>query len=144
MDIGDHTGDTASDRIPMNDLTDNADSSYTLDVIPGTDIVLFHWVGPISAEDRTKNLGMMADYCNDNNLSKLLIDGRDQLNQTDFMASYSFGAQVPDAFQGLLVAVVHRPDDDTLKFIETVAFNRGSGTRAFTDIDEASAWLESL
>lgn len=53
--------------------------------------------------------------------------------QAGAVESYDFGTMVPTAFRGLIVAVVHRPDDETLKFIETVAFNRGSGTKAFVD-----------
>ena len=84
----------------------------------------------------------MTEFCQENGLSRLLIDGRDQVNKTGVMDSMAFGASVPDAFRGLNVAVVHRPDDETLSFIEAVAFNRGSGTKAFTDYDEAVAWLE--
>ena len=127
----------------MSDSTENADANYTLAVIPETDIVLFHWVGPIGFEDRERNLVRMSEFCKEVNLHKLLIDGRDQENRTDLLDSHEFGQQVPEAFQGLLVAVVHRADDDTLKFIETVAFNRGSGTKAFTDFDEARSWLIS-
>ena len=127
----------------MTDDTSSTDIHVTLTQLPGTDIGLFHWAGPITAEDRARNLRQMSEYCKANNLSKLLIDGREQDNRTGVMDSYSFGASVPDAFRGLNVAVVHRPDDETLLFIETVAFNRGSGTKAFTDYDEAVAWLES-
>ena len=127
----------------MSDDSTSTDVQVTLTTMPDGETALFHWVGPITADDRVKNLSEMTNYCSENNLSKLLIDGREQDNRTGVMDSYAFGATVPEAFKGLTVAVVHRPDDETLAFIETVAFNRGSGTKAFTDYDDAVAWLET-
>ena len=109
-------------------------ATYTIGLIPNTDIALFHWVGPITVDDRIKNLDLMVDYYHEKGVTKLIIDGRDQEPQTGAVESYDFGTMVPTAFRGLIVAIVHRPDDETLKFIETVAFNRGSGTNAFVDI----------
>jgi len=119
-------------------------ATYTIDLIPNTDIALFHWVGPITVQDRFRNLEMMTDFCKERGLRKLIIDGREQLSRSGEIECFDFGTAVPMAFSGLNVAVVHRPDDDTLKFIETVAFNRGSGTKAFIDIHQAQSWLETI
>ena len=118
--------------------------SYTFNLLPGTDVALFHWTGPITLEDRIRNLDRMVDFCEANDVFKLVIDGRDQESLTGTLENYDFGAQVPKAFRRLRVAVVHRQDDDSLHFIETVAFNRGAGTHAFTDFDEALHWLETV
>lgn len=126
----------------MVDDSAHSGSKLTLAKLPNSEIGLSHWSGPITAQDRAQNLERMTEFCQENGLSRLLIDGRDQVNKTGVMDSMAFGASVPDAFRGLNVAVVHRPDDETLSFIEAVAFNRGSGTKAFTDYDEAVAWLE--
>lgn len=120
------------------------DATYTIDLVPNTDIALFHWVGPITVQDRFRNLEVMADFCRERSLRKLIIDGRDQMSRSGEIESFDFGVAVSTAFRGLNVAVVHRPDDDTLKFIETVAFNRGSGTKAFIDIHQARSWLEAI
>ena len=128
----------------MNERSGKSDAEYTLAILPGTDIAVFHWVGPITLDDRVENLERMSEFCSEQDIKKLIIDGRDQVNETDLLDSYTFGAKVPMAFRGLFVAVVHRPDDETLKFIETVAFNRGSGTQAFLTMDEAVSWLESM
>ena len=126
----------------MSDDPSRTDVQVTLTTLPDGETALFRWIGPITADDRAQNLKQLTDYCSENNLAKLLIDGREQENRTGVMDSYAFGATVPEAFKGLTVAVVHRPDDETLAFIETVAFNRGSGTKAFTDYDDAVVWLE--
>ena len=128
----------------MSEESGKSEADYTLAVLPGTDIAVFHWKGPITMEDRVRNLQRMTGFCQEHRLTKLVIDGRDQENETDLLDSFTFGSKVPMAFRGLHVAVVHRPDDEALKFIETVAFNRGSGTRAFTTMDEAVSWLESM
>ena len=124
-------------------MTDTAAASYTIDLIPGTRIALFHWVGPITLQDRRNNRDVITSFCREHQVRDVIIDGRDQESKTTTMESFSFGSEVPAGFRGLRLAVVHRPDDDSLQFIEAVAGNRGSATRAFLDIAEAQAWLET-
>ena len=119
-------------------------ASYSLTVIPETDIALFRWVGPITLEDRVKNLERMADFCNANDLRKILIDGRKQESETDLLDAFDFGTRVPSAFSRLWAAIVYRPGDESLKSIETIAFNRGASTRAFANFSDAEAWLVSV
>lgn len=128
----------------MEHESTDTEATYTIDVIPDSEIALFHWVGPITLEDRLNNLEIMAAFCAENSVRKMIIDGRDQQSETDTIESWQFGSAVPEAFRGLCVAVVHRPDDKSLALIETVAFNRGSTTRSFTDFDEARNWLDLL
>ena len=118
--------------------------NYTLEVLADIDAAVFRWVGPISLEDRQNNTHLMSEFCKRNGVSKIIVDGREQISQTDVIDSYDFAKDVPWEMKGLTIAVVHRPDDESLPFIETVAFNRGSRTRAFTDYEEAVAWMRSL
>lgn len=120
------------------------EARYSLELISGTDIVLFHWVGPITIEDRLENLERMTGFCAKHSVRKILIDGRDHENETPTLDAYDFGAEVPNAFRGLVVAVLTRPDDKMLKFIETVAYNRGARSKSFHDFGQAKKWLESL
>ena len=124
-------------------MTDSPAASYTIDLIPGTRIALFRWIGPITLEDRRNNREIITRFCRTHDVTDVIIDGRDQESRTSTMESFNFGTEVPAGFRGLRLAVVHRPDDQTLQFIEAVAGNRGSATRAFEEIDEARAWLES-
>ena len=86
----------------------------------------------------------MQRFCKKHHIDKIIVDGRDQESMTDVLDSFEFGRNVPSEMSGLTIAVVRREDDESLQLIETVAFNRGSDTRAFLSIDEARAWLESL
>ena len=123
---------------------DEAASSYTLELIPQSRIALFQWVGPITLADRKKNLGIMADFCKAHDVYRIIVDGREQIPETGVFDSFELGKDVPKEMRELIIAVVHRDDDESLRFIETVAYNRGARTRAFLDFDEARAWLESF
>lgn len=124
---------------------EHEESSYTLEVIPGSRIALFHWSGPITLEDRRQNVQKMVEFCKANEVRNLIVDGRDQLSETDTLESFQFADEVvPDEMKGLRIAVIYRSDDDSLSFIETVAHNRGARTKAFQGINEARAWLESF
>lgn len=120
------------------------DATYSLSLIPDTDIALFRWVGPINLEDRINNIRLMADFCNKNDVRKILVDGRDQRSETDLLDSFDLGTRVPATFRDLWAAIVCRPDDESLRSIETIAFNRGASTRSFNDFDTARSWLESV
>ena len=124
-------------------MTEPDTASYTIELIPDTQIALFHWVGPITLDDRRNNRNVIVEFCRANGVRDVIIDGRDQISKTSTMESYNFGSEVPSGFRGLRLAIVHRPDDNSLQFIEAVAGNRGSATKAFEHLDAARAWLES-
>ena len=119
------------------------DTQYTLSVLPESQIALFHWTGPITLDDRRQSRRRMVDFCRAHGLRKLLVDGRDQESKTSVLDAYDFGEEVSQEMHGLTIAVVHRSEDESLPFIEMVASNRGSYTKAFLSFDEARAWLES-
>lgn len=121
-----------------------ANANYTLEVMPGGQIARFHWRGPITTNDRRDNVRRMVDCCRDRRIQCLLIDGRDQEPIGSIVDNFDFGSSVPIEMRGLRIAVVHRPDDEALPFIETVAFNRGGNTRSFLDTAAAIEWLEPL
>ena len=127
----------------MSDKEHSA-SRYILQIIPDSQIALFHWVGPITLKDRRQNIQRMVEFCETHGVHNLIVDGRDQVSETGTMDSFYFGKEVSDEMTGLRIAVVHRFDDDSLPFIETVAQNRGASTKAFHSIDEARTWLVSL
>ncbi|MGI9515962.1 MAG: hypothetical protein ACR2NP_02855 [Pirellulaceae bacterium] len=77
-------------------------------------------------------------------MSKVIVDGRDQMPETGTLDSFNLGKEVPHELRGLQIAVVHRPEDRSLPFIAMVANNRGSQASSFVDFDGAQRWLESL
>ena len=91
--------------------SDKSEPRYTLELVPGTRIALFHWIGPITFADRELNVERMTNFCKSQDVDRIIIDGRDQLSETDIVDSYDFGASVPEAMRGLHIAVVHRADE---------------------------------
>ncbi len=127
----------------MSDKEHSA-SRYILQIIPDSQIALFHWVGPITLKDRRQNIQRMVEFCETHGVRNLIVDGRDQVSETGTMDSFNFGRDVSVEMRGLRIAVVYRFNDDSLPFISTVAHNRGALTKDFHSIDEARTWLESL
>ena len=117
---------------------------YTLEIIPGTRIALYQWTGPITLEDRRRNRKEVIEFCQKEGVRSVLIDGREQVSKTGTMETFSFGTELPEEVRGFRIALVHRPDDDSLPLIATVAANRGWTTKSFLNIDEARAWLEAM
>ncbi len=113
-----------------------------LTIIPDTRIALFRWSGPITFEDRMKNVERMALFCSENNINHLLVDLSKQESNTGIMKMFELGASVPKLLGGIKIAVVCQPTDTSSEFGETVAANRGANSRLFATIDDAQRWLE--
>ncbi len=116
---------------------------YTLSVIPDTRIAMFRWQGPITLEDRRRNRKRIVEFCEHEGVKGVIIDGRDQESKMSIMETFSFGEEVPTEMRGIAIAIVYRPGDRALTFIDTVAANRGSTIKSFLYVDEAQAWLEA-
>ena len=116
--------------------------NYKLALIPGKRIALFRWSGPITFEDRMKNVKRMGQFCNENKIKDLIVDTRKQVSTTRAMQMFDLGASVPEVLGGIRIAVVCQSSDHTTQFGETVAANRGAFCRSFTSFAEAQRWLE--
>jgi hypothetical protein len=113
-----------------------------LTIIPGTRIALFRSAGPIEFEDRMKNIGRMAQFCNENGIKGLIVDICLQVSNTRTMQMFDLGTSVPSTLRGIRIAVVSESSDQEARFGETVAANRGALSRLFTTVAEAQSWLE--
>ncbi len=117
---------------------------YTLQMMDGSDIAVFHWIGTMDNDDRHRVIPRIVQFCQDHQVDKLIVDGRDQQSGTSIVEAFDFASKVPAELRGIRVAVIHREDDVELQLMETVASNRGLLTRPFLKFDHARAWLESL
>ena len=115
--------------------------SYELTIMPGTQIALFCWSGPITPEDRKRNIKCIAQFCSENGISQVIYDARQQVNKTSMMQMFNIGTTVPKAFRGIQIAVVRHPSDKETKFYEDVVANRGADSRSFVTLEEAQSWL---
>jgi len=117
--------------------------NYSLDIIPGTEIVLFHWTGAITLEDRRGNRNKIIEFCQKKDIRNVIIDGRDQESKTGTWESYLFGTELSEKMIGFKIAIIFSKEDDSLPFIDTVAANRGINCRSFVSLEEARAWIDS-
>ena len=102
--------------------------------------------GPAEAlEASIQTFSAIAEECKDRGFKRLLIE-EDLGTNLEFVDMYNFASQVPElGFRGIKVAVADRHIEhlqDNL-FGETVAQNRGSVVRVFSDVVQAEKWLLS-
>ena len=117
--------------------------SYDLTIMPETQIGLFCWSGPITVEDRKKNLDRIATFCEENGLTRLIVDTRQQVNRTSTMQMFDFSAMVSKVMGGVRIAIVRHTTDAETQFGEDVAANRGACSRSFSTVEEAQDWLNT-
>jgi hypothetical protein len=115
---------------------------FELAIIPGTRIALFRSLGSIEFEDRMRNVEHIAQFCNVNSITHLIIDIRQQVSKATTIQMFNLGTLVPKAWRGILFAVVCQSSDIESQFGETVAANRGAISHLFTTVEEAQKWLE--
>ena len=116
--------------------------SYELTIMPGTEIALFCWSGPITLEDRKRNVERITQFLSENGISQLILDTRHLDRRMTTTEGYEFGAWVPEKIRGIKVAVVHHSNDVEGRFVENVAANRGTHSRSFLSLEEAQKWLD--
>ncbi len=117
--------------------------SYELTIMPGTQIALFCWSGPITFEDRKRNLERIKQFCSENGINQLIVDTRQQVNRTTVTQMRDFGILVLKAMRGVQIALVHHSTDRETQYGEDVAANRGANSRSFETLEEAQRWLNA-
>jgi len=104
--------------------------------------------GAMSFDEMCASRSDAANMLQEKHLQRLLIDLRDYLTSLGIgtLQRYEFGASYREAGIPSATRIAHvLPKDPTnvanLRFIATVAFNRGVMVREFDDIDAARSWL---
>ncbi len=117
--------------------------NYELTIVPGTQIALFCWSGPITLEDRQRNLERLTQFCSENDISQVIVDTRQQVHMTGTMENFDFGVLLSKAMRGIQFAIVGHSSDDEVEFVDNVAANRGAHCRSFVTLEEAQRWLNA-
>ncbi len=117
--------------------------SYELTIMPGTQIALFCWSGPITFEDRKKNLEHLTQFCSENGISQVIVDTRQQVHRTSSVQNFAFGELLSKAMRGIQFAIVRHSSDKEVQFADNVAANRGARCRSFVTLEEAQRWLNA-
>ncbi len=117
--------------------------SYELTTMPGTQIALFCWSGPITLEDRKKNIEVVKQFCSENGISQIIVDTRQQAHMTSMMETFEFGTLLSKGMRGIQFAIIRHPSDREAAFVDDVAANRGARCRSFFTLEEAQRWLDA-
>ena len=117
--------------------------SYELTIIPGTQIALFCWSGPVTQEDRQNNVVEIARFCGENGIRQIIVDTRQAVSKTTTMEDLKLGVSVAKTMRGIQFAIVRQSSDKEAQFFENVAANRGAHSRSFGAIEDALRWLNA-
>ncbi len=115
-----------------------------ISIIPGKQIVVSRFSGPITIEDRGRNRRETIDFCKEKGIRNVIVDTRGQVSCSSTMDIFGFGETIPETTRGFRIAIVRDCKETDVKFIENVAANRGAITNSFVSFDKAQEWLESM
>jgi len=116
----------------------------TVTVLEDQGIIEVRSFGEVSAEDWQKSVDIVMDLVRTRGMTKVLVDSLTLVSMPKTWTLYEFGnllatTKFPQSVR--IAAVIQGPLREDLKFIETVATNRGRRMKVFNSIDEATAWL---
>ena len=127
---------------------ENTDSHFGITTIVEEDFVRIVATGNYSLLKANHLFSHSIEYALLFKRAKILIDVTritgnipffDRFEYSAFLAKYKREHALTKV--GKIAVVGHEPIVDKDKFGETVAVNRGANVRVFTDMDNASAWL---
>ena len=116
----------------------------TVTVLEDQGIIEVRSFGEVSAEDWQKSVDIVMELVRDRGLTKVLVDSLDLVSIPRTWTLYEFGnllAAIKFPPSVRIAATIQGPLREDLKFIETVATNRGRQLKVFGSIDEAITWL---
>jgi hypothetical protein len=116
----------------------------TVTVLEDQGIIEVRSFGEVSADDWQKSVDVIMELVLDRGLTKILVDSLDLASIPSTWTLYEFGnllaaSTFPPSVR--IAAVIQGPLREDLKFIETVAINRGRQIKVFGSMERATAWL---
>lgn len=101
--------------------------------------------GEVHFEDSTEMLRKVGRIASENQSTKLLFDVREARDRQYHVSAIRHAEQGPalGISPSFRIAVLGAEGDQMLRYVETVAVNRGFLVKAFTDESAALAWLEN-
>jgi len=116
----------------------------TVTILEDLGIIEVRSFGDVSAEDWQKSVDTVMELVRSRGMTKVLVDSLDLVSMPRTWTLYEFGnllaaTKFPASVK--IAAAIQGPLREDLKFVETVATNRGRQMKVFGSIDEAIAWL---
>jgi hypothetical protein len=98
--------------------------------------------GEVSALDLQQSLEEVAMIRDERGFSRVLVDATEETSLPSTMPAFLFGSELARMMGPMKVAVVGTPKlNNEIRFIETVARNRGAQLRVFGSAEAAFTWL---
>ena len=104
-------------------------------------IVIVDSSGKISLEQIRETMEKVLALCAERGFHKTLVDARKQDGLPSITELYEIASNIPRDIRVALLGIGGGPNEDGLRFLETVAKNTGLEVRVFFEEDEALRWL---
>jgi hypothetical protein len=99
--------------------------------------------GEIKIEDLRNSMYEVAKIHREQGLKKVFVDATKETSFPTVAPTFGFGSELAESMINLRIAVVTPPKlKNILRFLETVATNRGAQVQLFDSEVEALAWLD--
>src|SRR4030095_915061 len=96
---------------------------------------------PVTAKVIVSAIQEMADYCQSENLNKVLVDARTVHEEISIIDRYTLGVNVAKVIGSKITLAIVAQDDLINHVAENVAVNRYGKLKVFSDMDKATEWL---
>ncbi|MBU8922073.1 MAG: hypothetical protein KOO63_09670 [Bacteroidales bacterium] len=98
--------------------------------------------GDVNAEDLKKSLETVFKIRQEQGLTRVLVDATRETSLPSTPRVFEFGSQLAELLRGMKFALATSPETDRdLRFLVTVAINRGAQVSVFDSVDDALVWL---
>ena len=105
-------------------------------------IIQIESYGEVSAEDLKESFETVAKFRQERGLTRVFVDATKEISFPSAFPVLEFGTELAKTFRGVKFAVVTSPKTNPdVRFLETVAVNRGAQVHVFGSADAALAWL---
>jgi len=104
-----------------------------------TDLIRVLVNGPTTIDDMLSSKAQIIHLHEKHNTNRLLVDARNMLRTAQTIELFEFGLDWPHTIRAAILICDHTAQD--MKFLETVAFNRGKEIRLFLNEGTALGWL---
>jgi hypothetical protein len=106
-------------------------------------VILIDSFDHVEKDDLSQSLELALQIANDQGLNKIMVDATRQTSLPSIMPLYSFASELSRRACGLKHAIiVAEQSRKDMRFIETVAGNRGAIIQIFSSRDDALSWLQ--
>ena len=119
--------------------------TYSISILSDNDILLLEFFNEIGIKISRECRAEAADIAKKNNIHRILIDITKAFVKSTPIENYEFHYEDPDVWgRSMKMAFVLNSTnrtDESAKFSENVAINRGMVRKSFKNRDDACSWL---